>query len=255
MLQVSVPRSWTRADQLAALALTAGVLALVALALAGLGTRWGWWHFRTGFVMLRWSAVAGLSAAALSAIAFGLLAWRRRRTAILAAIGLACGLFAFGIPWSWLQAARSVPPIHDIATDTAAPPEFRAVLALRRDAPNPATYGGPEVAVQQRAAYPDLVPVTLPVPPAAAFERALLTAHAMGWKIHAGSAEEGRIEATDTTFWFGFKDDVVVRITPHNGGSRVDVRSVSRVGKSDAGANATRIRSYLKKLQAINGAG
>jgi uncharacterized protein (DUF1499 family) len=254
MVQVSVPRSWTRTDQLAALALTAGVLALVALALAGLGTRWRWWDFRTGFLVLRWSAVAGLSAAALSLIAFGLLVAGRRRTAALAAIGLVCGLFAFGLPWSWMRTAQRVPPIHDITTDTDDPPLFQAVLALRREAPNPADYGGAEVAAQQRAAYPDLVPLILPVAPATAFERALLTAHAMGWKIHAGSVEHGRIEATDTTFWFGFKDDVVVRITPADGGSRIDVRSVSRVGKSDVGTNAARIRSYRRKLRAINGA-
>ena len=70
----------------------------------------------------------------------------------------------------------------------------------------------------------------------------------MGWEIVGSNAEEGRIEATDTTLWFGFKDDVVVRIQPRGDESLVDVRSLSRVGKSDVGTNAQRIRAYLRKF-------
>ncbi len=71
----------------------------------------------------------------------------------------------------------------------------------------------------------------------------------MGWKIVDENQAEGRIEATATTRWFGFKDDVVIRIAPSGGnGSRVDVRSVSRVGRSDVGTNARRIRAFLKKF-------
>jgi uncharacterized protein (DUF1499 family) len=87
------------------------------------------------------------------------------------------------------------------------------------------------------------------MPPDQAFERALLVARDSGWEIVAAKREEGRIEATDTTFWFGFKDDVVIRITPALDGSRVDVRSLSRVGKSDVGTNAKRIRAYFRKLE------
>jgi len=88
----------------------------------------------------------------------------------------------------------------------------------------------------------------LPVPPAQAFDRALQTAREMGWTVVDSNSGEGRIEATDTTFWFGFKDDIVIRITPADQGSRIDLRSVSRVGRSDVGTNAKRIRKYLKKL-------
>ena len=101
---------------------------------------------------------------------------------------------------------------------------------------------------QQRAAYPDVQPAILNVPPAQAFERALAAVHDMGWEVVKADATEGRIEATDTTFWFGFKDDVVIRVGPTDGGSRVDVRSLSRVGVGDAGTNAKRIRAYLKAL-------
>jgi uncharacterized protein (DUF1499 family) len=144
-----------------------------------------------------------------------------------------------------MQQARRVPPIHDITTDLDRPPKFVAVLPLRAGAPNPATYGGSEVADAQRRSYPDIKPLLLGVPAGAAYSRALASARGMGWELVASDSTTGRIEATATTPWFGFKDDVVVRVRPEGPGSRIDVRSVSRVGKSDVGANAQRIRTYL----------
>ena len=122
------------------------------------------------------------------------------------------------------------------------------MLPLRKNATNPADYGGPEIAAQQHSAYPDIQPLALPIPNQQAFTQALQAAEAMGWAIVATNPVEGRIEATDTTFWFGFKDDIVVRIQPRGDGSRVDIRSVSRVGKSDVGTNAQRIRAYSRRL-------
>jgi uncharacterized protein (DUF1499 family) len=81
------------------------------------------------------------------------------------------------------------------------------------------------------------------------FKRAEATARAMGWEIVAAEPGEGRIEATDTTMWFGFKDDIVIRIVPEGEGSRLDIRSMSRVGKSDLGKNADRIRKFLAALK------
>ena len=86
-------------------------------------------------------------------------------------------------------------------------------------------------------------------PPDAAFKRALNAARDLGWQIVAATPDQRRIEATDTTLWFGFKDDIVVRITPTDGGSRIDVRSVSRLGQGDLGKNAARIRAYLQRLK------
>ncbi len=163
--------------------------------------------------------------------------------------GLVIGLLVVGILWSWWRTAQTVPPIHDITTDTENPPVFVSILPLRKDAPNPADYGGPEIAAQQKAAYPDLAPAMLPLSPSQAFEQALRTARDMGWTIVNSNPGEGRIEATDTTFWFGFKDDIVIRITAAGQESRVDVRSVSRVGRSDVGTNAKRIRTFLEKLK------
>ena len=169
--------------------------------------------------------------------------------AVLALAGAALSVAVVAIPVSWRLTATSVPPIHDITTDIDRPPQFVAILPLRAKAPNPASYPGGEVAVKQRAAYPDVRTVILNVPSDQAFARALETARALGWRIVAAVPAEGRIEATDTTFWFGFTDDVVIRITRAGSGSRIDLRSTSRVGKSDLGTNAGRIGKYLSKLK------
>jgi hypothetical protein len=214
------------------------------------GSRLGWWHFRTGFSMLRWAADGGLLAAAVSIA--GLILSRRpllRLRLILSISGLVIGLGVVGVLWSWWHTAQTVPAIHDITTDTENPPAFVSILPLRTDAANPVEYGGPEIAAKQKAAYPDLASAMLPLPPPPAFEQALRTAREMGWTLVDSNPGEGRIEATDMTFWFGFKDDIVIRVTAAAQGSRVDVRSVSRVGRSDVGTNAKRIRKFLKKLK------
>ena len=234
------------------IALAAALTAVAGAGLAGLGHRLAWWDYRAGFAVLRWSGYLGIGTAVfalpgmVAALALGL---RRPIAVLLPALVIAC--FAFGPPLLQLQKARSVPPIHDISTDTENPPGFVDILAKRRDAPNSASYGGPEIAAQQRAGYPDLAPQFYRMSPGALFGHALQAARELGWKIAAAAPEEGRIEATDTTFWFGFKDDVVVRITPVEGGSRLDLRSVSRVGRSDVGANAARIRKFLAALSGL----
>jgi hypothetical protein len=200
--------------------------------------------------MLRWAADGGLLAAALSIV--GLILSRRqlsRLRLILSISGLIIGVLVLGVLWSWWHTAQNVPAIHDISTDTENPPAFVSILPLRKDAANPAEYGGPEIAAKQKAAYPDLASAMLPLPPPPAFEQALRTAREMGWTIVDSNPLEGRIEATDTTFWFGFKDDIVIRIAPADQGSRIDVRSVSRVGRSDVGTNAKRIRTFLERLK------
>jgi uncharacterized protein (DUF1499 family) len=130
------------------------------------------------------------------------------------------------------------------------PPVFVALLAVRNAAPNGADHGGAEVAAAQARGYPDIKPHLLALAREQAFDRALAAGRAMGWEIVEANVAAGRIEATATTAWFGFKDDVVVRVTPQPNGSRVDVRSLSRVGIGDIGANAARIRAYLAAVKA-----
>jgi uncharacterized protein (DUF1499 family) len=220
-----------------------GLLAAVLVLGAGPGTRFGLWDFRTGFSVLRWGAYAGLAAVAVAVLLF--LVRPGSGGVIPLVLGLLLGLGAAFVPWRWMQQARRVPPIHDITTDLDRPPKFVAVLPLRAGAPNPATYGGSEVADAQRRSYPDIKPLLLSVPVGSAYSRSLASARGMGWKLVASDSAAGRIEATATTPWFGFKDDVVIRVRPEGPGSRIDVRSVSRVGQSDLGTNAKRIRTFL----------
>lgn len=224
------------------------LLSLAVLLLSGPAYRLQLVTLGTAFSLLRWAAYGGLASAVLALAGLAATRPTAGRLLVIGMLGAALGATAAFVPWRWRERARSVPPIHDITTDLDHPPTFDAVLPLRAGVRNSAEYGGPEVAAQQRAAYSDIQPQVLSVPPGSAFTRALAAARAMGWFIVAADSVAGRIEATATTTWFGFKDDVVVRITPIAGGSRVDVRSVSRVGRSDVGTNAARIRRYLRHL-------
>jgi uncharacterized protein (DUF1499 family) len=225
------------------------VAALAGLA-AGLGYRLGWWSLGVGFGLLRYAAYGAIAAMAVSVLGLALARPGGGRRGLYRALaGLVIGAVMFGVPWSYLRAAQRVPPIHDITTDTENPPAFVAILPLRVEAANPPDYGGEEVAAQQRAAYPAIRPVSTALPPDQTFEAALATAQDQGWEIVAAVPAEGRIEATDTTFWWGFKDDVVIRIAPEASGSRVDIRSKSRVGIGDVGTNAARIEAFLEQLE------
>jgi uncharacterized protein (DUF1499 family) len=229
-------------------ALGIAALALLLLGAAGPTYRVGA-DLPTAFAVMRWAAYIGLAAAAIALVA-GVLEYRRRQRMPLAvaAVALVAGLLAAGVPYTWQLRAQRVPPIHDITTDLDNPPLFEAIVPLRAEAPN-ALERPDGLAAQQREGYPDLQPLTLPLPPDQAFARALTVAQDMGWDIISADQSTGRIEATDTTTWFGFTDDVVVRLTPWGSGTRVDVRSVSRVGRSDVGTNARRIERYLDGLE------
>jgi Protein of unknown function (DUF1499) len=161
------------------------------------------------------------------------------------------GLGAFAVLAVTFAGARGVPPIHDITTDTVNPPAFVAVVPIRAadGAANPPEYEGERIAALQTAAYPKVRALVLDEPPASAFDKALIAVGAMGWELVDSQPAQGRIEATATTGWFGFKDDIVIRVSPQGTAARIDVRSKSRVGVGDMGANAKRIEAFLDKLR------
>jgi uncharacterized protein (DUF1499 family) len=209
---------------LSRLALGLGIVAVLLLLLCGPGVRFGLWPYQTGFLLLRAAVFVGGGAALLSLAALLVPAGRTP----MALVAFVLGVAAASLPLEFQRRARAVPPINDISTagDTA-----------------------PAAAEQQRRAYPDIQPWTAKASPEDSFTKALEAARGMGWDIVSADPAAGRIEAVATTFWFGFKDDVSIRVTPQGGGSRIDVRSKSRVGRGDAGTNARRIREYLKRLQ------
>ena len=230
--------------RLRALALLLALAGLVLLALSGPGVRFDLWSYRAGFAAFRWAGGLGLAAALLAVV---VLAVPRLRApgAALPILALLVGLAAFYASLQFQSRARAVPPINDITTDTVDPPAYMTVARA---------YPGESFARQQRAAYPDIAPVTLPLAPAEAFKRAVAVAEGMGWEVVGRDAAAGTIEAVDTTKWFGFRDDIAIRVRPATGGgspnlSRVDIRSKSRVGRSDLGTNARRIRAYLERLK------
>jgi uncharacterized protein (DUF1499 family) len=221
-----------------------GVVAVLLLPLGALGTRFGLWQFQFGFMLIGSAAVIALLLMFGGIV--GLVATFRgglgvERTLVLVGMVLSLGVLA-SLSFQFSQVAR-VPPIHDITTDPADPPEFRQLAALRGPDANPLEYRA-EVAAQQREAYPWLQPMQVDLSPSESFARSRAVLEAMGLEIVHALPGEGRIEAVATSFWFGFKDDLVVRIRPRVGGTVIDLRSASRVGRSDLGVNARRIAEF-----------
>ncbi|MBT8141005.1 MAG: DUF1499 domain-containing protein [Gammaproteobacteria bacterium] len=226
-----------------------GLSAFIFLLLQGPGYQAGWWDigtsFRGNFPKI---VIAGGLAILLGTLAFIGPRFIKEPSVKLGLIGVIAGLSAAIVPISIKKTAESVPPIHDITTDTRNPPAFVDMLELRKDAPNPASYD-PAIAQQQLDAYPDLQTLELSASNTDVFSAALKVVDSFGWDNVSSDVKTGRIEATDTTTWYGFKDDVVIRIQASGAQTLVDVRSKSRLGKSDLGANAKRIRKFLDALQ------
>jgi hypothetical protein len=240
--------------------LTAGVGALIWGLFSAIGVGWGFWEWSSGLKGVMWSFLL-----AIGAILFGLLfAWRAKKSAVvrprfLRWVGMLAAIVYAGWIGTFVMAGISVPAIHDISTDLADPPGFRA-LALRADnwdaIPGEGETEMKGMSPQQRwvvvhqKGYGDIRSVRINEPVPTVIAKAERLAKARGWDVVAALPEEGRLEATATSAFFRFKDDVVLRVksTDTGQGSIVDMRSVSRVGQSDLGVNAKRVRSFLADL-------
>ena len=230
------------------LLLIAALCALAAVILMVSGARLGLWEPIVGFGYVRNTlnpvgyTVTGFSLAGLIYLAVK----GDRAGSIKAAIACLVGL---GMLAPMLMAAvvppASFPPIHDVTTDTTNPPEFLVLDDNRPGARNSLVYGGEEIAVQQLAAFPDIAPIQSDLSPAEAFAKSLDIAQSMGWEIVVKDADTLRYEATARTPIYRFVDDIVVIVTPVGESSRIDIRSVSRIGRGDQGVNAARIRAFI----------
>jgi Protein of unknown function (DUF1499) len=230
------------------LALWAAIAAAVLVGAAGPAHRFGLAELPMAFNLMLWGiyAAVGVGALAVLWVVFALLGRSASGFGALLLALIVAGAAAF-VPINMRMTAAKLPVIHDVTTDTANPPPFVDIAPLRKDAKNGVDYKTDPA--KQQAGYPDIAPVISDLPPAELFKRAEATARAMGWEIVASVPGEGRIEATDTTVWWGFKDDIVIRIAAEGSGSRLDIRSMSRVGDSDVGKNAERIRNFLAALK------
>lgn len=224
------------------LAYLMAAICIVTVLLSGPLYKLGWWSFGSIFQTLKITIPLGLIAVALLVICR--LSGAAGNKALLLAIAVAALLY---LPITQAMQARKLPYIHDISTDTTNPPSFSsAMVEARAEASNPPEYAGPETASQQAEAYPDIQTITLAFPPKEVMKRIEAIAMDSGWEIL--TRDQQTLEATHTTFWFGFKDDVVIRVESQGSGSKVDIRSKSRVGRSDIGKNAARIRAFTRAL-------
>ena len=223
--------------------------AFLLVALPGPLYKYGVVDLGTAFTGFKFGVFAGI--ATLILLVLQILFKRKTVTFGSTIMALLLSTIAITIPLSMLNKGKSVPPIHDISTDLVSPPEFVAIAPLRADAPNPVEYAGVEVATQQRAAYPELQTLNYTQSKSELVEATKQVIDHLGWQLVNIDADQGIVEATDRTMWFGFKDDVIVRITDNGSKRLVDIRSKSRVGGSDLGKNAERIHGFIEELDSI----
>lgn len=228
------------------LVVVVSVIAALMVVAAGPVYKFGIMDLSMSFALLKYGLYVAIAAVVLLVIQ--VIFKRQTITALSVIICVVCVVVALGVPMAMRNKASTVPPIHDITTDVNNPPQFIAIAPLRKDAPNPVTYLGEEISKQQKTAYPDLGSMTISADISSVYKAAESVIIDLGWQRIEG-ALPNTLEATDSTFWFGFKDDVVIRLTEQAEGTIVDVRSKSRVGQSDLGVNAERIVTFLEALK------
>lgn len=216
---------------------------LVAMA-AALGSRFGWWSYDFAVIILKWAAYLGAFSALLCLSGFIVARpGGKRRGLIYSLLGLIIVVPMILFLQLWKEHKQNLPPISDITTDAENPPSFWY-------APNSRSYGGFETETFQNEFYPEIKPVVLSLPANQVFDLCLKVIKKKGWKLWQPDPAELHIEATATTFWFGFNDDVVIHITRlGENKSRVDIRSASRFSGGDGGTNARRILGFVEALK------
>lgn len=227
------------------------LIAFLLVALPGPLYKYGIVDLGTAFTGFKFGVFAGI--AALILLVLQMIFKRKTVTLGSTVIALLLAAIAIAMPLSMMNKGKSVPPIHDISTDLINPPKFVAIAPLRADAPNPVEYAGAEAAKQQRDAYPDLKTLSYTQSKSELVKATEQAINNLGWDLVNSDADKGIVEATDSTMWFGFKDDVVVRVTDNGSERLLDIRSKSRVGGSDLGKNAERIHNFINELDGVLG--
>jgi fatty-acyl-CoA synthase len=269
----------------AGFALGLSIFSILWFAIAAVGTKLGFWtwQFGLGQMTIGWGPLLLMAATGVSVLAviIALIKAPRKQALMLALGALLISGLAFGRVAAFGGQAGRLPPLHDIQTDWSDPIRPSDTLAYARESSGALNLmqddpvidasandrwpgmGGRRVAEVQEEAefnptvhkspketpYPLIAPLITATTPEAAFVAAEEAVKAKGWTVVYSVPSEGRLEATDESFWFGFKDDVIIRVRTDAAGARVDVRSTSRVGLSDLGANSKRIRDLLDEIE------
>lgn len=227
------------------------LVALITSVLAGFGSKWEWWHFRDGFVILKYGVFIAIFGLATTSVVVFYFITESKNLMYVSFVAMAVSVFIIITPVRYSNKMQKYPMIHEITTDIGDPPLFTTLAPIRTGATNSAEYDvmhGDRLVQMEN--YNDIRTLLIKFDKKEGFDIAYKIAKDMGWDIVYSNRTEGAIEAIDTTFWFGFKDDVSVRIRrsgPEN--IKVDMRSLSRVGRGDAGKNAERVREFLSKVK------
>ncbi|WP_201565640.1 DUF1499 domain-containing protein [Psychrobacter immobilis] len=225
------------------------LIAFLLVALPGPLYKYGIVDLGTAFTGFKFGVFSGI--AALILLVLQIVFKRKTVTIGSTIVAVVLSAIAIAMPLSMMNKGKNVPPIHDISTNMISPPEFVAIAPLRADAPNPVEYAGAEAAKQQRDAYPDLQTLTYTQSKSELVKATEQAINNLGWDLVNSDVDKGIVEATDSTMWFGFKDDVVVRVTDNGSDRLLDIRSKSRVGGSDLGKNAERIHNFINELDKV----
>lgn len=219
-----------------------GLASIAIVAVSAWGFRQGGWPWPRSYSVATWGAWAALAGCILALA--GLIFWLRVRKGggLALLLGLLLSLPVAGLGIAFDLAARMTPPINDISTDTEDPPVFWFTVT-------PTDYPSAN-AEPQRTAYPAVRPLDLDLSFDDAFGLALALVEERGWQVLSADPGESQIEAIATSRLFGFQDEVAIRVTETDKGVRIDLRSRSRIGQIDRGANARRITAFLSDLAA-----
>lgn len=220
---------------------------LFMMVLGSLGAKFGLLHYRIGLLLFALAAVLGIIVISVAAFSTRRQSNEQSRKALSSASVIAAiPVLIMGFS---VLSAGDAPMIHEVSTDLEQAPVFIAAVADEVERENQPSLSE-EVKAAQRSAYPELKTILSELTPEQAYAQAKSTAESFNWEILAEHPGLGTIEAVDTSFWFGFKDDIAIRITPREQGSAIDLRSLSRVGKGDLGANAKRVTAFIEAFSA-----
>jgi uncharacterized protein (DUF1499 family) len=233
-----------------------GCFAVAVTVIGVLLVRMGRVDLAAGFAVLAAGLMLALTALALAIVGFSLIWMEGRRGLSLAVKGFVLALAVLVWPGYLAVKAVVLPQLNDVSTDIDDPPAFsrsRAALAAR-DGRIPGDVPA-ETRQRQRIAYPAVVPLYVDLAPEETYEIVRKAATVLGWQIvdtavPGGRIGAGRLDAVDHTLVMRFPDDVTVRLRPRADGTRIDVRSASRYGQHDFGANAARITRFLEEVSA-----